>query len=336
MTLSRRHLLKTAPLLASTGSLAWLPAHAARTTLKFGSVTAVDHPVTLGAKEAAATLKEATGGDVDLRVFPNSQLGSDMDMLSQVRAGALDMVAISSIVLSNLVPSTSVTGVGFAWSGYDKVWAAMDGELGRQLQADIEAKGLHCVGRIWDMGFRQITSSEKRIASPDDLKGFKIRIPPAEIWVSLFQSLGASPANISWAETYSALQTRVADGQENPLTPIFFSKMYEVQKYVAMSNHMWDGMWIIVNKSRWEKMDPKTRAAIEKAVDQAGVSQRANSERLNQSLRADLTAKGMQFVDVKSSDFRDRLSAAGFYKKAQGNYRPDLWAAMEKYTGKLA
>lgn len=335
MTLSRRLVLKSAPLLAGGASLTWLPTHAAR-TLKFGAVTASDHPITLAAKEAATALKEASGGEIELRVFPNSQLGSDMDMLSQVRSGALDMVAISSIVLSNLVPSTSVTGVGFAWSDYNKVWSALDGELGIQLKADIEAKGLHCVGRIWDMGFRQITSSDRRIGSADDLKGLKIRVPPAEIWVSLFQSLGASPANISWGDTYSALQTHVADGQENPLTTIYYSKLYEVQKYVAMSNHMWDGMWIIVNKGRWDKMDPKVRESIEKAIDQAGIAQRTNSERLNQSLRTDLLGKGMQFVDVKGSDFRDRLSAAGFYKKAQGNYRPDLWASLEKYTGKLA
>ncbi len=334
--MDRRTLLKTLSAITAGATLS-APAFAApKLRLKLGTVTATEHPITLAAKDAANAIGTATGNDVSLRIFPNSQLGSDMDMLSQVRSGALDMVVISSVVLSNLVPSTSIVGTGFAWQDYGKVWSAMDGELGTTIKKAIEEKGLYCVGRIWDMGFRQITSSEKRITTPEDLKGFKIRIPPADIWVSLFQSLNASPANITWAETYSALQTRIADGQENPLTPIYFSKMYEVQKYVSMTGHMWDGMWIVVSKERWQKIPADQRALIEKAIDTAGASQRIKSEELNQSLRIELQNKGMTFIDVDRSLFHKHLTNTGYYKKMKEKYNPEIWSAMEKYTGKLA
>jgi TRAP-type transport system periplasmic protein len=108
--------------------------------------------------------------------------------------------------------------------------------------------GLHAFDTMWDNGYRQITSSTHPIVAPEDLRGFKIRVPVSPLWMSMFKALGASPAAINFNEVYSALQTRIVEGQENPVSLINLSKFYEVQKYVSSTNHMWDGFWTLARR----------------------------------------------------------------------------------------
>ena len=144
-------------------------------------------------------------------------------------------------VLSTLIPTASIWGVGFAWKDYETLWRALDGKLGASLRAQITKAGLIPLEKIWDNGFRQITTSTRPIGKPEGLKGMKIRVPINALWTSLFESLGASPTGINFAEVYSALQTKVVDGQENPPAIIAAAKLYEVQRYCALTNHIWDG-----------------------------------------------------------------------------------------------
>ena len=182
-------------------------------------------------QEAATRIKEATGGRVEIQLFPNNQLGSDTDMLSQLRSGAIDFFSLSGLILSTLVPVASINGIGFAFKDYDTVWNTMDGKLGAYVRGEIGKRGLIAMDKMWDNGFRQITSSTRPIRTPADLKGFKIRVPISPLWTSMFQAFGASPISINFSEVYSALQTKIAEGQENPLSLIEIAKLYEVQKY---------------------------------------------------------------------------------------------------------
>src|SRR5690606_3855177 len=186
--------------------------------------------------------------------FPSSQLGADTDMLNQVRAGGVEMFSLSPIILSTLVPNSSLNGVGFAFNSYDEVWPAMDGELGTYVRGQIEEKGLLTLPELWDNGFRQISPSQGPIEQPAGLAGFKIRVPVSPLWTSMFAAFGSSPASINFAETYTALQTGVVDGQEDPLAILSTAKLYEVQKYVSMTNHMWDGFWILLNRRAWQAL----------------------------------------------------------------------------------
>ena len=152
-------------------------------------------------------------------------------MLSQVRSGGVEFFTLSPLILSTLVPNASISGIGFAFPNYDTVWKAMDGELGAYVRGQISKANLVVMDKIWDNGFRQITSSNKPIQTPDDLKGFKIRVPVSPLWTSMFSAFGSAPASINFAEVYTALQTKVVDGQENPLAIISTAKLFEVQKY---------------------------------------------------------------------------------------------------------
>ncbi|MDE2006836.1 MAG: TRAP transporter substrate-binding protein, partial [Rhodospirillales bacterium] len=169
-------------------------AQAAKITLRLATGQAPSHPVNIRANEVIARLAKETGGALEIKLFPNNQLGSDPDLISQVRSGGVDLINMASSVLATLVPAAAITNLGFAFSGYPEVWKAMDGALGKSIAGEISKRGVTQIGRAWDNGFRQITSSKKPILSPADLKGFKIRVPPAPMLTSLFQALGAAPS----------------------------------------------------------------------------------------------------------------------------------------------
>ena len=219
--LARRQFLTRASALASligAGTAIVGPARAqsAEFKLKFASNLPAIHPLNVRAKEAAEAILKESGGRVDIQVFPNNQLGSDTDVLSQLRSGAVDFFTLSGLILSTLVPVASINGIGFAFKDYDQVWAAMDGDLGAHVRAAIAKANLVAFDKIWDNGFRQITSSSKPIVTPADLKGFKIRVPVSPLWTSMFKAFDAAPASINFSEVYSALQTKIVEGEENP------------------------------------------------------------------------------------------------------------------------
>ncbi len=149
--------------------------------------------------------------------------------------------------------------------------------------------------KIWDNGFRQTTSSTKPINGPDDFKGFKIRVPVSPLWTSMFKAFDASPASINFNEVYSALQTKIVEGQENPLALISTAKLYEVQKYCSLTNHMWDGFWFLANRRAWEALPADVRTIVAKNINAAAVKEREDTEKLNATVKADLASKGLIF-----------------------------------------
>jgi tripartite ATP-independent transporter DctP family solute receptor len=242
MTITRRGLLGAASAALASGALGRPASAGAEFEFKLGVNTPDTHPLTLRLIEAAKAIGAQSLGRLNVTVFPNSQLGGDPEMLSQLRAGGIDLLAAPSLTLSILVPMSGLPSIGFAFQSYDQVWAAMDGGVGEVVRDAIGKAGIVPMKKIWDNGFRQITSSASRqLNSVEDLKGFKIRVPVTALLTSLFSGLGALPSSISVSELYSSLQTHIVEGQENPLAQISTNKFYEVQKYCALSNHCWSG-----------------------------------------------------------------------------------------------
>ena len=311
-------------------------AHAAEFSFKLANNSPVTHPQSVRQQEAAARIKEATGGRVDIQLFPNNQLGSDTDMLSQLRSGAIDFFTLSGLILSTLVPAASINGIGFAFKDYATVWAAMDGKLGEFVRGEIAKRGLIAMDKMWDNGFRQITSSTRPIKTPVDLKGFKIRVPVSPLWTSMFQAFGASPVSINFSEVYSALQTKIAEGQENPLSLIQIAKLYEVQKYCSMTSHMWDGFWMLANRNSFNGLPKDLQDIVAKNLNQSALDERADIAKLNDSVAADLKGKGLTFVEVDKPEFRTALKQAGFYADWKKKYGDDAWAILEGAVGSLS
>ena len=339
MSVSRRTLLKASAASAVVGSVG-VPfvarAQAAEFTYKFANNLPESHPFVARAREMAAAIKTETNGRFDLQIFPNNQLGSDTDMLSQVRSGGIEFFTLSGLILATLVPAASINGIGFAFPDYDTVWKAMDGDLGAYVRREINKAGLVVMDKIWDNGFRQTTSSTKPINGPDDFKGFKIRVPVSPLWTSMFKAFDAAPASINFSEVYSALQTKIVEGQENPLALISTAKLYEVQKYCSLTNHMWDGFWFLANRRAWEAVPEDMRAIVARNINAAAVKERADTAKLNASVREELASKGLVFNQPDVAPFREKLRSAGFYSEWKGKYGDEAWALLEKSVGKLS
>ena len=339
MILSRRRLLAVGST-AVVGGVMGAPfvarAQQGEFTYKYANNLPVTHPMNVRAREMAEAIKAETNGRFDMQIFPSSQLGSDTDTLSQVRSGGVEFFTLSGLILATLVPAASINGIGFAFTDYGTVWKAMDGELGAYIRGQIAKANLVAMDKIWDNGFRQTTSSTKPINTPEDLRGLKIRVPVSPLWTSMYKAFEAAPTSINFNEVYTALQTKVVDAQENPLAIISTAKLYEVQKFCSLTNHMWDGFWFLANRRAWERLPLDLRTIVAKHVNAAGEKEREDVAKLNASLAQELAGKGMTFNQLDPAPFRDKLRQAGFYTEWKGKYGDEAWAILERSTGKLA
>jgi TRAP-type transport system periplasmic protein len=201
-------------------------AQGAKQNLKVGGQFPTTNPASIAMEEACAEIRKQSNGVIDIQFFPNAQLGSDVAMQGQVRQGILDMMTQSGLTLQQLVPVAGISGMAFAFKDYSQVWSAVDGDLGAEIRSGMEKFGLYAFPKCLDSGYRHVTTSTKPIDTVDDFKGLKIRVPPSPVWVTMFAGLGASPSSISINELYSSLQTKIVDGQENPLIIIDSVKLY--------------------------------------------------------------------------------------------------------------
>jgi tripartite ATP-independent transporter DctP family solute receptor len=330
---NRRSFLATAGALASP-FVRLEPARAAEFTYKYAGNVNADHPLTRNIAAAADKIRERTAGQVEIQIFPNSQLGSEMDMLTQVRTGAIEFYTISGLVLSSLVPVASINGIGFAFPDYADVWRAMDGGLGQHVRAAIDKFGVITFDRIWNGGYRQITSSIKPVRTPADLQGFKIRVPVSPLWTSMFKAFGAAPVSINWGEVYSSLQTKIVDGQETPLVSIETAKLYEVQKYCSLTNHMWDGFWFLANRRALERLPQDLRDVVVGTINAQALEQRAEVEQLNKGLQDTLARHGLVFNETEPGPFQDALRKGGFYREWKDRYGGEAWSLLEASAGR--
>ena len=332
--LSRRHVMTGSAGLSAATILHW-PADSAEFSYKFGSSAPADHPAMAHTQIAADRVKQATNGRMEITLYLNSQLGGDTAMISQTISGAIQMYNLPVDLLAPRNPVCGITGVGFAFPDYDHVWPAMDGDLGKMLRGVAEGIGLYCLDKGWDHGFRQVTTRTKPIATPEDLHGFKIRLPVAPFLVSLFKHLGASPTTLNFSEVYSALQTGIVDGQENPLVLIDTAKLYEVQKYCSLTNHVWSGFHTSFNAAAWKKLPPDVQETMHTIFSEEALAERKDFVTMTQSEQKNLTEKGLAFNKPDTEPFRDALAKSGFYSDIRKTAGEEGWALLEKYVGHL-
>ena len=311
-----------------------VPARAAAWSYKYAHNLPVGHPLHIRTVQMWRDVRAATGGRLDVTVFPNNQLGADPSALAQLRSGAIQFFTASGGLLGGVVPVAQIENVGFAFADEASAFRAMDGELGALVRGEIAAKGLIALDRIWDNGMRQVTAAAKPIVTVDDMAGFRIRTPPSPLWIDLFRTLGAAPTPIAGAELYLALQTHVVDGQENALAGIEATRLYEVQKYLSFTNHMWAGYWMLANGDAWNALPPDVQATVRRLNAKYARIQRRDVSLLNVSLADKLRRRGMELHRVDQRPFRDKLRP--FYAKWKGEFGERAWGALERAAGTLA
>ncbi|MER8961196.1 TRAP transporter substrate-binding protein [Mesorhizobium sp. M0701] len=304
-------------------------------SLRMGSAFQPGHPSSVYTLKAIEEIAKETNGDVEILFFPASQLGTDPDMMTQVRGGALDMMTQSGVIMQVVAQNTAISAVPFVFENYANLWAALDGELGAYIRTQIAGVGLYPFKNVWDSGFRHMTSNDSPITSPADLHGKKFRVPPSPLWTTMFSALGASPTTVQLPELYSALQTGLVDGQENPISQLYAQRLYEVQKYCSLTQHVWDGTWMFVSQPVWDSLPQDVRLVMEARFNENAFLQRQDLEDKNAGLVKKMEEAGMVFSTPDKEPFRKALIDAGFYRQAKEKFAPQAWESLEKYAGSL-
>lgn len=293
------------------------------------------HPVNIRAAQAIEKIKTATNGGLDIKLYPAAQLGTDKQLIAQTRLGSIQIMNMASSVLATTIPSAGIVNIGYAFLTPKDVWAAVDGSLGTYIAKQIDQHGMHQIGISWENGFRDVTSGTRPVKTPADLRNFKIRVPDAPILSSMFAAFGAAPTSMDFSEVYTSLENHVVDGQENPLPIIYTAKLYDVQKYLSMTQHAWDGYLIIGNKPAFMRLPRKWQEIVTAEFDTAGHNERQDIAALGNSLKAKLTEKGMTILDVDKATFRGALAKTGYYPHWKGKFGDQAWSLLEKTSGQL-
>ncbi|ACB36522.1 TRAP dicarboxylate transporter, DctP subunit [Leptothrix cholodnii SP-6] len=314
--MQRNQFTRTLLALAAGALLSPMAVQAQTVKLTLGHGAAPGNPRHEAAVKFAEVLKAKTGGRIEVQVAPSAQLGDDAAMVTALRTGALDMSANSQGAVANAVPEYAAYGMPFLFSNAAQAFKLLDGPLGKELSDKTAAKGLVVLG-YWDNGIRHMTNSKRAITQVEDMKGLKMRTPPDAVLVDIMQSLGAEAQQIKFAELYVALQQGVVDGQENPLVNIHASKLYEVQKHLALTSHMFQMTPFLMSKRTWDRLSEADRKAVTEASAEATALQRKQSQEVDDKLLGELKAKGVQVTTVDKAAFEKATAAVD-----------DKWLAM--------
>jgi TRAP-type transport system periplasmic protein len=283
-----------------------------------------------------AAVKTETNGRVQVQTFSdnNKLAGGDPAALNMVVSGELDFFTLNGGSIGNLVPASNVQGVLFAFRTPAQVFAALDGDLGDYLREEMKAKGIYAVPKgCFDNGMHEITCATRPIKTVDDLQGLKIRTPDAPIYTEAWKAMGAAPVVANLNKLYETLKSGAAEAQTNPLAVAEFLKLYEVQKYVSMTNHGWSGFNLLANWKLWQRFPSDVQAIIERNAAKFVRQQREELDALNTGFRGKLATQGMTFNDADTSSFRPRL--ATYYAHWKETVGERAWSLLEAHVGKL-
>jgi tripartite ATP-independent transporter DctP family solute receptor len=287
--ISRRTLLAGA---FATPAILTFPRDAqAATNLTLGHNAAPGNPRSIATERFAELVRERSNGNISVRVAGSEQLGNEQSLLTSLRTGAVSMTVNSQGSTSALIPELAALGLPFLFADSAAAFKVLEGPIGEELAQRFAKVQMVPLG-WWDNGIRHITNSKRPIVKPADLKGIKIRTPPDPMTIDIFQALGAGTEQISFGELYIALQQGVVDGQENPLTNIASSKLFEVNKYISLSGHKWESSPFLMSQITWTRLSAPDREIIKTAAKEAGDLQRKlfaeNEAKFNAQFRADL------------------------------------------------
>lgn len=292
-----------------------------RFVLTLGHGAAPSNPRHTVALELAKYVEAMTNGAVKIKVFPSETLGSDREMAESVAMGALDMSINSQGPIASYNPNLNVVGLPFLFSKPAQTYAVLDGEVGEIISEQLTKKGIRILA-YWENGFRHITNNIRPINVPADLEGLKIRTPEDKITLAIFNALGANPAPLAFGELYMALSQGLFDGQENPITNIYYSKLYEVQKYISLTNHKYETCPLVISESTWQKLPEKYQKVLKEAAMKYAMIHRKENTYANNNLLKELKKEGVQ---VNTADVAAlRAATKSVYSKFEPVFGKEL------------
>jgi len=236
----------------------------------------------LAADRFAELVKQRSNGRLLIKVYPDSQMGTDREITEQMQLGDIQFNAPFTGVLPAFVPQTQLFDLPFAFASSEAAYRAMHGPVGEALNPFLLQQGLRVLG-YWDGGFKHITNNIRPIKTPEDIAGMRVRISQSPLLKSQFEALNSNPVDIAFAELYTALQQGTVDGQENTLANIFTRRFYEAQKYMTLTAHGYLGYAFLVSESFYQKLPADLRKIVDEAAAEVSTWQwaKAREEDLN-------------------------------------------------------
>jgi TRAP-type transport system periplasmic protein len=283
----------------------------------------------------AAVLAE-TNGRVETTVYPeNNKLpGGDPDALKMLIAGEIQFFTLMGGIIGTVVPVAEAQQLPFAFKSAADAHKAIDGPLGHYIGEEMAAKGMYLFPVAgFDNGMRQVASISRPVANPSDFAGMKIRVPPGQMMLDTFGAFGAQPVTTSANQIYDALKTGRVDAQENPLAILEGFRLYELVKYVSLTNHMWSGFNAMANLTTWKALPDDISSVIERNFTKYVRAQRQDQAALNASLRDDFVKRGLVFNEIDQAAFRAKLP--GVYAIWKEKLGAKCWSLVEAEVGKL-
>jgi len=270
-------------------------------TLRWAQQNSMEHPQGLGAKKFADLVEQKSGGKIKVRVFPGGQLGGDLQNVSALQGGTLDLMVLNAGLLVGIVKDFAVLDLPFLFNTAEEADAVVDGPVGTKLFEKLPDKGLVGLG-YFELGFRNVTNSKRPIVKAEDFQGIKLRVLQSPLFIDLFNTLGANTVAMPFPEVYTALEQRVIDGQENPVTVIFDTKFQEVQRYLSLTRHIYNAQSVIMGKKTWDKLSEEERKIVQASLNEAEAYQRQVSREKSLQVLDDLKKAGMQVNEVSPQE----------------------------------
>jgi len=299
--------------LAAVMSLAMLPVGASAETLRFGHANNSSEIAYDLFQEFADRVTKQTNGEVTIRVFPAEQLGKEVDLVKQVKEGALDLSAPSMPAASTLVPALEMASAPFLWNNWTEAEAIITSAAFDPVFDELRDKhNIVPLTRIWYWGWRNLTTADREVRKPEDMEGLKVRVPESPVWVEMIRAFGAAPTPIPFGEVYTALQQKTVDAQENPIPTIYGRKFYEVQGVLAMTQHMLQNNMIVINKDSLAKLKPEHQILLFQEAARASSMNTYLQQKRENSMLEDIRASGKTKIiaDVDRAAFAEKAKAA--------------------------
>jgi TRAP-type transport system periplasmic protein len=306
---TRRTLIATGIAMAVFGGTTAFAQDIKERTIKFATQNPKGHPIVMGMEKFAEIVTTKSGGKIKVNLFPGGVLGGDAPNISALQGGTLEMVSMNAGILASQRKEFAVFDFPFMFATPQEADAVVDGPFGKMMFAKLDEKGIHGLA-YWELGFRNITNSKRPIVKVEDIAGLKLRVIPNAINVDWVSALGANPTPMAFPEVYAAMEQKAIDGHENPFTVINANKLYEVQKYLAVTNHQYNPQAVIISKKFWDTLsNDEKKILTDAAVEAAKYQRQVSREQAGVALES-LKKNGMQVTEFNAAEmakFRDKM-----------------------------
>ncbi|WP_319244897.1 TRAP transporter substrate-binding protein [uncultured Propionivibrio sp.] len=282
-----------------------------KATYKLTMTQTAQHPYGVGAQKLADIVKERTNGRIQIKPFNDSVLAKgEREMLEGLQQGTIDIYVGSTGPVGNFSPSMLIVDIPFLFRDNAHVDKVLDGPIGKQLLADVDKSGFKGLA-FWENGWRHLTNNKVAAKTPDEAKGLKIRTMENKAHILAFKTAGLNPTPMAYSEVYSALQVGVIDGQENPVAVFYASKLYETQKYFALTGHVYSPALVLFSQKKWDRIPKDDQEIIAKAAQEVALFERKLNRDDEEKKLKEMEGKGLVVVrDVNKPAWQKSMQPA--------------------------